>query len=67
MEWKTIAGNAKKDRINYCKLVEDKRLFNAYYSTYTVTLNELKAIVKSSTKKGEGNLESTISVERYER
>jgi hypothetical protein len=39
------------DKQNLCKVLQGKRLFNALYGTYTITLNDLKNVLQSSAKK----------------
>jgi hypothetical protein len=42
-EWTTIVKSA-----NFCKILDRKPLYGALYGMYTVTLNELKAVLKVS-------------------
>lgn len=48
-EWAAIVSAADENRINYCKALSGKTLFSALYGNYTVTLNELKSLIKAST------------------
>jgi hypothetical protein len=43
----------QKKMAYYCKALSGKTLFSALRGTYTVTLNELKAMLKDSTMVGE--------------
>ncbi|XP_033606293.1 uncharacterized protein LOC111861621 isoform X2 [Cryptotermes secundus] len=47
-EWAAIVSAADDNRINYCKALSGKTLFSALYGNYTVTLNELKSLIKAS-------------------
>jgi hypothetical protein len=49
-EWTSVVDAAEENRANYCKVLSGKTLFSALYGTYTVTLNELKAVLKASTQ-----------------
>jgi hypothetical protein len=53
-EWAAITSSAEENRENFCKVLRGKTLFSALYGIYTVTLNELKCLVKSSSQKGDG-------------
>jgi hypothetical protein len=44
-EWTSIVNSAEENRTNFSKYLDGKPLFSALYSMYTVTLNELKAVV----------------------
>jgi hypothetical protein len=46
-EWTAIASAAEENRTNYCKAPSGKTFFSALYGTYTVTLNDLKSILKA--------------------
>jgi hypothetical protein len=46
-EW-TYIVNSVENRANVCKALDEKLLFSALYSMYTVTLNKLKAVLKLS-------------------
>jgi hypothetical protein len=54
-EWAAIicGGVARK----YCKSLRGKTLFSALYGTYTVTLNELKAVPKSKLQTGQPKMQ----------
>jgi hypothetical protein len=45
-EWAAIVSAANDNRVNYCKVLSSKTLFSALYGNYTVTLNELKSLVR---------------------
>jgi hypothetical protein len=47
-EWTTSVKSAEENRANVCKIPDMKSLFSTLYNMYTVTLNELKAILKVS-------------------
>jgi hypothetical protein len=50
----------EENRANYCKALSGKTLYSALYGTYTVTLNELKGLLKASIFSEEkGNSKST--------
>jgi hypothetical protein len=51
-EWAKIVSAAEDNRASYCKAFSCKTLFSALYGTYTVTVNELKTILKASTSAG---------------
>jgi hypothetical protein len=43
-EGSTIVNSAEENRTDFCKVLDRKPLFTAFYGVYTVTLNELKAV-----------------------
>jgi hypothetical protein len=45
-EWTAIVSAAEENRANYCKMLSGKTLLSALYGTYSVTLNDLKSILK---------------------
>jgi hypothetical protein len=49
--WKKVEENAKQDRLKFCQILKDKRLFLALCGTYTVALNYLKVVPKESVRK----------------
>jgi hypothetical protein len=53
VEWTLIVNTAEDNRASYCKALNGKPLFSALYATYTVTLIELKAVLKASTLAGQ--------------
>jgi hypothetical protein len=52
-EWAAVVSSAEDNRESYCKVLRGKTLFSALYGTYTVTLNELKNILKASSQAGQ--------------
>jgi hypothetical protein len=48
-QWSSIVSMAEKSRQNFCKALTGKTMFSDLYYTYTVTLHELKAMLKAST------------------
>jgi hypothetical protein len=56
-EWTAIVNAAEENRENYCKALHGKTLFSALYGIYTVTLDELKAVLKASTPADQTNVE----------
>jgi hypothetical protein len=46
-----------------CKALEGKPLFSALYGMYTVTLNELKAVIKVTAQAGRSSAMNRTSVE----
>jgi hypothetical protein len=55
-EWAAIVNAAEENGASYCKSLYGKLLFSALYGTYTVTLHELKAVLKTSTQAGQANV-----------
>jgi hypothetical protein len=51
-EWAAIVSSAEDNCERYCKGLSSKTLFNALYGTYTVTLNELKNVLKARSQAG---------------
>jgi hypothetical protein len=51
-EWTAIVSAVEENRTNYCKALSRKTLFSALYGTYTVMLNDLKSILKTSNSAG---------------
>jgi hypothetical protein len=43
-----IVNSAEENRVSYCRALTGKTLYSALYGTYTVTLKELKDLVKAS-------------------
>jgi hypothetical protein len=52
-EWAAITSSAENREI-FCKVLRGKTLFSALYGTYTVTLNELKSVLKASSQQEDG-------------
>jgi hypothetical protein len=50
---------AQENEESYCKCLHGKPLFSALYGTYTVTLQELKAVLKARTLADQTNLPKT--------
>jgi hypothetical protein len=48
-QWSYIVNTAEDNRQNFCKALDGKTLYSALYGTYTVALQELKALLKAST------------------
>jgi hypothetical protein len=55
-EWAIIVNAAEENRASYCKGLYGKSLLSALYCTYTVTLQELKAVLKAKALAGQNNL-----------
>jgi hypothetical protein len=49
VEWSAIVNAAEENGASYCKCHHGKPSFSALYGTYTVTLHELKDLLKVST------------------
>jgi hypothetical protein len=45
----SIVSTAEENRASFCKALSGKTLYSAQYGIYTVTLNELKGLLKTST------------------
>jgi hypothetical protein len=45
--WSSIVKSAEENKRNFCKALDGKTLYSALYVTYTVTLQELKALLKA--------------------
>jgi hypothetical protein len=58
-EWAAIVNAVEGNEANYCKAVHGKPLFSTLYSTYIVTLHELKAVLKASTLADQTNSPKT--------
>jgi hypothetical protein len=48
-EWTAVVSTTEENWASYCKALSGKTLFSALYGTYTVALQELKALLKVST------------------
>jgi hypothetical protein len=55
-EWSAIVNTADENRQNFCKALTGKTLFSALYGTYTVALQELKAVLKASNTAGQSQI-----------
>jgi hypothetical protein len=51
-QWSSIVNIAEENRQNFCKALNGKTLFSALCGTYTVALQELKALLKASSPVG---------------
>jgi hypothetical protein len=58
-EWSAIVNAAEENGASYCKGLLGKPRFSALYGTYTVTLQELKAVIKARTLADQTNLPKT--------
>jgi hypothetical protein len=47
-EQTSIMNSMEENRANFCKGLDGKPLFSALYCMYTITLNEMKAVLKVS-------------------
>jgi hypothetical protein len=45
-QWSSIVNIAEENRQNFCKALNRKTLFSVLHGTYTVALQELKALLK---------------------
>jgi hypothetical protein len=54
-----ILNAAEENGASYCKCLRGKPLFSAMYDTYTVTLQELKAVIKARTLGDQTNIPKT--------
>jgi hypothetical protein len=52
-EWTCIVNTAEENRASYYKVLTGWILFSALHGMYTVTLSELKAMLKASTQAGQ--------------
>jgi hypothetical protein len=62
-EWTAIVNRAEENRANISQVLDGKPLFSNLYGTYTVTLNELKAVLKVSAQAGQSGAANKPSVE----
>jgi hypothetical protein len=51
-QWSSIVNIAEENRQNFCTALNGKTLFSALYGTYTVALQDLKALLKASSPAG---------------
>jgi hypothetical protein len=54
-EWAAIVNAAEENGESYCKGLHGKRIFSTLYSTYRLTLQELKAVAQARTQPGQTN------------
>jgi hypothetical protein len=59
VEWAAIVNAAEENGASYSKGLHGNPLFSALHGTYTITLHELKAVLKPSTLAGQTNLPKT--------
>jgi hypothetical protein len=52
-EWAAIVSSVEDNRESYCQVQRGKPLFSALYGTYTVTINDLKSVLKASSQAGQ--------------
>jgi hypothetical protein len=52
-EWAAIVRAAEDKCESFCKALHGKPLFSALYGTYTMTLDELKGVLKASSQAGQ--------------
>jgi hypothetical protein len=52
-QWSTVVNTADDNRQHFCEALSVKTLFSALHGTYTVALQELKAVLKASTPAGQ--------------
>jgi hypothetical protein len=62
-EWTSIVSSAEENRANFCKILQGKLLFSALYGIYTLTLNELKAVLKVKAQTGKCGAVTKTSLE----
>jgi hypothetical protein len=55
--------NSAENRVNFCKAVDGKPLSSTVYGMYMVTLNELKATMKTILQAGQRFIVNKTSVE----
>jgi hypothetical protein len=56
-------NSAEENRANFLKARDGKPLYSAIYSMYTVTLNELRTLLKVSSQAGQSGAGNKTSVE----
>jgi hypothetical protein len=56
----TSIVNSTENTANYCKGLDGKTLYSAVYCMYTVTLKELKAVLKVSAEAGQSGVAKKI-------
>jgi hypothetical protein len=62
-EWSSIVNSAEENRADFCKGLDGKLLLSALYGMYTVSLNELKAVLKVSAQAGQSGAVNKTSAE----
>jgi hypothetical protein len=58
-EWSAIVNTAEENGTSYSKGLRGKPIFSDLYGTYTVTLQELKAVIKATTLADQTNIPKT--------
>jgi hypothetical protein len=59
-KWTNIVSAMEENRASYCKSLSGKSLYSALYGSYTVTLNELRGLIKAKVRSQEcGSINST--------
>jgi hypothetical protein len=58
-EWSAIVNAAEENGASYCKDLRGKQYYSALYGTYTVTLQELKAVIDARTLADQTNILKT--------
>jgi hypothetical protein len=51
-QWSSIINTEEENRENFCKVLTGKNLYSALHCTYTVALNDVKAVLKANTLAG---------------
>jgi hypothetical protein len=46
-EWTIIVNTVEENCVNYCKALSGRTLYSALYGTYSISLKELKGLVKA--------------------
>jgi hypothetical protein len=62
-EWNSIPNSAEGNRVNFCKALDGRPVYSALYGMYTVTPNELKAVLKVSAQEVRSVAVNKTSVE----
>jgi hypothetical protein len=62
-QWSSIVNIADENRQNFYKAPTGKTLFSALYGTYTVALQELKAVLKASNPAGQSQTPKSSATE----
>jgi hypothetical protein len=62
-EWTCFVKSAEENRGYFNKALAEKSLFSALYGMYTVTLNELKAVLKESAQAKQSDAVNKTSLE----
>jgi hypothetical protein len=66
VESSAIVNAAEENGVSSCKGLRGKTLFTALYGTYTVTLQELKAVIKARTPADQTNIPKTTGQQTNE-